>query len=316
MILTEKKYPVISIIVPAKNENTGLNQLYNAIVSAMECCDVSWEIILVDDGSTDSTVDVWRNLMANDVRLGLVRLLKNYGKEAAILAGMRHAKGAAIIPIDADLQDPPECIPTFIREWRSGHDMVYGIRKNRSDPAWKRVTSWAFYRLVAKISQVEIPIDSGDFRLLDRKVVDRLLDLPEVDRFTRGLYHIVSGNSKGVEYIRPERRCGQRSYLFSQSVNQALSSISFTDFPLRLITLFGFFVACLGVSYFCFHLLRYFLGIPMVWGWTSTIAVIIALGGTQLAATGVIGLYLGRVFREVKRRPIYLVDYIEGAASK
>lgn len=307
---------VLSVVIPCKNEAPSIPSLLARLSPVLDQAVDNWEIILVDDGSTDGTGDAWQQQMVTDRRLRLVTLVTNVGKEGALFAGLAHTTGQAVIPMDADLQDPPALIEAMIAKWRAGHDNVYGIRTNRDDPLWKRLTSAAFYAIIASSSRTPIPRNVGDFRLLDRSVVDRLLALPETDRFTRGLYMLVSRNPLGIPYDRPPRTTGERSYRLSQSIDQAISFLAFTDAPLQAVAMTGLVVAAGGFLYLGAILGCWVFKVPMALGWPSLIAIIITLGGMQLLAMGIIGLYLSRMFREVKRRPPYLVAKTAGFPEK
>jgi hypothetical protein len=300
--------PLVTIVVPAYNEASRLRRLYRRIHTALIGVPCRWEVVLVDDGSEDGTARAWRELMAHDARLGLVELCRNFGKEPALLAGFTHARGDVVVPMDADLQDPPEVIARFLLRWREGFDIVYGVRLDRDDPCWKRVCAWLFYQLLNRLARLEIPAHAGDFRLLDRRVVDRLCALPEVDRFTRGLYHWVGGRTCAVPYHRPARS-GAHRYRFAQSLDQAVSALSFCATPVRGVCLLGVALLLGGV--------------------VLTLAQLHASAATSLAqllwahgllscalpvcSCGLLGLYLEGVLREVKQRPSYLVARASGA---
>ncbi|HEX3133746.1 MAG TPA: glycosyltransferase, partial [Planctomycetota bacterium] len=256
---------------------------------------------------------VWSAMMDADDRLGLVVLARNFGKEPALMAGLAHATGDVVIPMDADLQDPPEVIAHFLEQWRAGYDTVYGVRRCRRDPLWKRVSARAYYWVLKRLSCLQILENAGDFRLLDRSVVDRLLALPEVDRYTRGLYQWVGGRTIGVPYDRPARAGDERRYRLTASIDQAIAGLSFTDVPLQASFVLGLSVSAAALLYLVYCLVCHLCGVPMAWGWASLISLVSFLGGVQLISVGVLGLYLGRVFREVKRRPAFLIAEALGA---
>jgi glycosyltransferase involved in cell wall biosynthesis len=303
-------HPLITILVPALNEQASLQALYDRLTAVLSSTGCPYEIVLIDDGSTDGSAESWLAMRQHDQRLALVRLTRNFGKEAALLAGFRHAQGDVVIPIDADLQDPPEVIPEFIRRWREGYDIVYGVRQERDDPTWKRIAAQNYYRLLGSFSTLRIPADAGDFRLLDRTSVQRLISLPEADRYTKGLYTWIGGRQCAVPYHRPARQHGDAQQSLGKLLSLALDGLTgFTESPLRVLLWSGILV-CLGAGLYGLAWLIVYLG-----GWSSSIPgypslllFILFFGGLNLAALGVIGEYLARIYREVKRRPPYLID--------
>lgn len=302
--------PLLSIVVPVFNEQERLPALYGALRRALEALPCRWEVILVDDGSQDASVAVWQGCMARDPRLSLVRLTRNFGKEPALVEGLRHARGDAVVPMDADLQDPPAVLEAFLLQWQRGHDMVYGVRRQRADPWWKRWSAAWFYAALRRWGRIAIPPAAGDFRLLDRTVVDRLLALPEVDRFTRGLYALVSARPCAVAYDRPARADGRR-YRLGASIDQAVASLSFTDAPLQAVVALGLGCCLLGGGALGALGIAWLSGAATGWGWWGAAGSAVVVG-VQLGAIGLVGLYAGRVLREVKRRPAALVAAVEG----
>lgn len=302
--------PLITILVPALNERTNLQPLYDRLTAVLSATGCPYELVLIDDGSTDGSAEAWLTLRQQDHRLALVRLTRNFGKEAALLAGFRHARGDVVIPVDADLQDPPEMIPEFISRWREGFDIVYGVRQQRDDPTWKRIATQNYYRLLGGFSTLRIPADAGDFRLLDRTSVQRLISLPEADRYTKGLYTWIGGRQCAVPYHRPARHHGEAQQSLGKLLSLALDGLTgFTESPLRVLLWSGILI-CLGAGLYGLTWLIVYLGgwsnsIP---GYPSLLLFILFFGGLNLAALGVIGEYLARIYREVKRRPPYLID--------
>ena len=301
--------PRITVIIPAHDEEANLDRLLQRLRTALEPTGCPLELLLVDDGSTDGTAERWRRLRETDPRLALVRLARNFGKEAALLAGFRHATGDVVVPVDADLQDPPELIPELLVRWREGWDVVYGVRRSRSDPLWKRASAACYHRLLGYLATVPIPVDAGDFRLLDRSSVDALLALPESDRYTKGLYAWIGGRQCAVAYDRPPRADGEPSQGLGRLLSLALDGITgFTESPLRALLWTGLAICLCAAAYGTTWLTLYITGTrPSVPGYPSLLLFILFFGGLNLAALGVIGEYLARIYREVKRRPPYLV---------
>lgn len=303
-------HPLITILIPAYNERPSLHALYERLTAVLTLTACPYELVLIDDGSTDGSAEAWTDLRQRDERLGLVRLTRNFGKEAALLAGFRHAQGDVVIPVDADLQDPPEVIPEFINRWRDGFDIVYGVRQERKDPTWKRLAALNYYRLLGGFSTIRIPADAGDFRLLDRTSVQRLISLPEADRYTKGLYTWIGGRQCAVPYHRPARQHGEAQQSLGKLLSLALDGLTgFTESPLRVLLYSGILVCfaagLYGLIWLIFYLGGWSSSIP---GYPSLLLFILFFGGLNLAALGIIGEYLARIYREVKRRPPYLID--------
>ncbi len=302
-------FPSISIIVPAHNEEAALPVAYQEIRAELERTGCPWEILVVDDGSRDRTVEVWRGLMAQDSRLGLVSFTRNYGKENALLAGFAHVQGDVTIPMDADLQDPPAVIPLFLERWRAGFDMVYGVRRHREESAFKKLTATVHYRLLNALSPIHIPEEAGDFRLLDRLVVQDLLRLPERDRYHKGLYAWVGRKSTHVLYDRPARVIGEARQSFRKLLTLALDGItSFSAAPLQFLLWLGIASCGFAVLYGFYLASQVFIlhGYTPA-GYPTLLCFILFFGGIQMVALGLIGEYLARIYREVKQRPAYLL---------
>ena len=301
---------LISVVVPIFNEGAVLDAFYHRLKEVLDTLTVSSEIIFVDDGSTDNSHDFLLGLRQYDERIAIVSLSRNFGKEIAMTAGLDHARGDAVILIDADLQDPPELIPELIGEWQEGCDMVYAKRLSREGESWiKKFTAHGFYRLMGRAANIEIPEDTGDFRLLSRKTVNALRQIRERHRFMKGLFAWVGYRQKFVTYRRQPRHAGNSKWNYWRLWNFALEGItSFTTAPLRVATYLGLMTA---LGSFVFG--AYIIYDALVWanpvkGYPSLMVVILFLGGIQLVAIGIIGEYLGRVFEETKQRPLYLVD--------
>lgn len=301
---------LISIIVPCYNEEQVIVETNRQLVATLQRLEgIDFELIYVDDGSSDTTADLLREIQAQDSHTRIVRLSRNFGHQLAVSAGLEHAAGDAAVIIDADLQDPPEVIPEMIARWRDGYHVVYGLRGQRpGETTFKLWTAKAFYRLINRISEIEIPLDVGDFRLLDRQVVDVLLAMPERDRFLRGMVSWIGFRQVGVLYDRAPRRAGQSKYPLMKMLRFAVDSvISFSFAPLRL-AIWGGFIA-LGGS---FAGIVYALAIRLytkdwVKGWASIFTAVLFLGGAQLITLGIVGEYVGRIYAEVKLRPLYVV---------
>jgi glycosyltransferase involved in cell wall biosynthesis len=301
---------LISVIVPCYDEDEVLVETNRRLAATLEGLEqVDFEIIYVDDGSRDRTADILREIQAADKRTRVVRLSRNFGHQLAVSAGLEHAAGDAAVIIDADLQDPPEVIQEMIERWRDGYHVVYGLRGARpGETNFKLWTAKAFYRLINRISEIEIPLDVGDFRLLDRKVVDVLLAMPERDRFLRGMVSWIGFRQVGVLYDRAPRHAGKSKYPLMKMLRFAVDSvISFSFAPLRL-AIWGGFIA-LGAS---FVGIVYALAIRLyttdwVKGWASLFTAVLFLGGVQLITLGIVGEYVGRIYAEVKLRPLYVV---------
>lgn len=307
--------PVFSIVVPAYNEATGLEALHARLSSVMNQIGDAWEVVYVNDGSTDATLDVLHRLHARDPSVALVNLSRNFGKEIATTAGLDHTTGQAVIVIDADLQDPPEIIPELVTQWRAGFDMVYAQRRARGGETWlKKATASAFYRLMAHTGRVQLPRDVGDFRLMSRRATDALLQLREHHRFMKGLFAWIGFPSVAVPYDRAPRHAGESKWNYWKLWNLAIEGItSFTVMPLKVATYLGLVVAVFAFLYGVQIVLKtLFFGNPVA-GYPSLLAVVLFLGGVQLMTLGVIGEYLGRVFNETKARPLYIVERHEAS---
>jgi len=301
--------PGISVIVPAYNEAAGLDRFHQRLANTLAERE-SWEVIYVDDGSTDGTPAVLEALRSADTRVGVLSLSRNFGKETAITAGLDHAAGDAVVVIDADLQDPPELIPALIAQWRLGFDMVNARRRSRAGETWlKRGTARAFYRLMQRAGDLKLPEDTGDFRLMSRRVVDAVRQLREQHRFMKGLFAWVGYPTTFVLYDRESRSAGVSKWTYWRLWNLALEGItSFTVMPLKCATYVGLGVAVLAVLYALQVIVKtLIIGNPVA-GYPSLMTVVLFLGGVQLMFLGVIGEYLGRVFNETKQRPLYLVQ--------
>jgi glycosyltransferase involved in cell wall biosynthesis len=307
-------YPRLSIVVPIHNEQENLPELYHRIRQAMETWENSYELILVNDGSNDRSLDIIRSLHENDPRVKYLSLSRNFGHQVAITAGLDFASGEAVLVMDGDLQDPPELIPTLVTKWQEGFDVVYAVREEREETSpYRQFIYRIFYRLLRRLARVDIPLDAGDFRLMSRRVVESLKKMSERNRFVRGLTAWVGFKQTGISYIRPARHAGVTKYSWAKLWRLALDGlVSFSFIPLQLATWFGFVVSGLCALYtsYLFYV-RIFSNSPPV-GWTSIMVALLFLGGVQLLTLGIIGEYIGRIFDEVKQRPLYLVGELKG----
>ena len=303
------KKPTFSIIAPIYNELENIPELYPRVRDVMDQTGEPWELILVDDGSSDGSTDVIRKLAENDDRVRPVIFARNFGHQIAVTAGLDFSRGAAVIIIDADLQDPPEVMLDLIKKWREGYDVVYAVRAEREGETWfKKTTASLFYRLIFKITDVNIPLDTGDFRLMDRKVVAVMDKMREKHRFLRGMSSWVGFKQIGVEYKRHARFAGETKYPFKKMLQLALNAItSFSYFPLQLATYVGFIAAALAVLAIpVVAILRLTTGTVLL-GQATTLIIVLFLGGVQLISLGIIGEYIGRIYDESKGRPLYIV---------
>jgi len=302
--------PVFSVVVPMFNEAEIIGEMHRRLAAAMAALDAPWEVIYVNDGSRDTTLHVVEAMQQADNHIALVNLSRNFGKEIATTAGLDHARGDAVIVIDADLQDPPEVIPRLVDAWHAGYDMVYAQRRLRDGETWlKKRTAAAFYRIMRNVGEVPLPPNVGDFRLMSRRVVDAVQQLREHHRFMKGLFAWVGFPSIAIVYDREPRGAGTTKWSFWKLWNFAIEGItSFSVGPLKLATYLGLAVAIFAVLFGAQLMLRTLIFGNPVAGYPSLMAVILFLGGTQLITLGIIGEYLGRIFNETKHRPLYLVE--------
>jgi polyisoprenyl-phosphate glycosyltransferase len=301
--------PTFTIIAPIYNELENIPELYPRMREVMDRTGEPWELILVDDGSTDGSTALIRKLAENDARVRPVIFARNFGHQIAVTAGVDFARGDAVIIIDADLQDPPEVILQLIDKWREGYEVVYAVREERQGESWfKKTTASLFYRMIYRITDVDIPMDAGDFRLMDRKVVEVLKHMREKHRFLRGMSAWVGFKQVGVSYKRQPRFAGETKYPLKKMIKLALNAVtSFSYFPLQLATYMGFIAAGLSVLAIpVIIVLRLTTGTAL-FGQATTLIIVLFLGGLQLISLGVIGEYIGRIYDEAKGRPLYIV---------
>ncbi len=301
--------PTFTVIAPIFNELESIPELYQRVKSVMESTGEPWELILIDDGSTDGSTELMRKLAENDPRVRPVIFARNFGHQIAVSAGIDYCRGDAAIIIDADLQDPPEVILDLIAKWREGYEVVYAVREEREGETWfKRTTAALFYRLIYRITDVEIPLDTGDFRLMDRKVVQVMQQMREKHRFLRGMSAWVGFRQVGVSYKRQSRFAGETKYPFKKMLKLALNAVTgFSYFPLQVATYIGFIAAGLSVLAIpVVAILRLLTGTALL-GQATTLVMVLFLGGVQLISLGIIGEYIGRIYDEAKNRPLYIV---------
>jgi len=299
-----------SIIAPIYNEIGNIPKLYDRILDVMEQTGESWELIMIDDGSQDGSTDLIRNLHSKDPRIRPVIFTRNFGHQIAVTAGLDYSRGEAVVIIDADLQDPPELILEMIEKWREGFEVVYAVRSEREGETWfKEFTASLFYRLIYRITDVDIPMDTGDFRLLDRKVVDVMGHMRERHRFLRGMSVWVGFKQTGVKYRRAARFTGQTKYPFRKMLKFATDAItSFSYFPLQLSMYLGFLAASIAILAIPVVIILRASGSQAFFGQATTLISVLFLGGIQLISLGILGEYIGRIYDEAKGRPLYVVS--------
>jgi len=303
-------YDTLSIVVPVYNEEEVLPEFHRRTVEVLRRLAMQWEIVYVNDGSHDATIQVLHRIKRMESQVAIVDLSRNFGKEIALTAGLDYASGAGVVVIDADLQDPPELIPELVRLWREGYDVVYAKRSKRDgETLLKKTTAHIFYRLMRRMSRVEIPADTGDFRLISRRAVDALKQLREQHRFMKGLFAWVGYRQIGVPYRRDARFAGETKWNFWKLWNFAIEGItSFTIAPLKVASYLGVTVSAGAFAYGMWTIVKTLLFGNPVPGYPSLLVVILFLGGVQLLALGILGEYVGRMFDESKGRPLYLVN--------
>jgi dolichol-phosphate mannosyltransferase len=298
-----------SVVVPIYNEIDNLPELYRRIKEVMESLQGTWELLLVDDGSTDGSTEIIRELAGKDKAVRPVIFARNFGHQIAITAGWDYARGDAVIVIDADLQDPPEVILELVKKWKEGYEVVYAVRAEREGESWFKLwTASLFYRLIYRITDVKIPLDTGDFRLMDRKVVDVIKSMRERHRFPRGMSAWVGFKQIGVDYKRTARHAGETKYPFRKMLRLALNAITgFSYFPLQVATYVGFTAAGIAILAIPVVIYMRMTGSQAFFGQATTLIAVLFLGGVQLISLGILGEYIGRLYDEAKGRPLYIV---------
>lgn len=304
-----KASQVLSIVVPMYNEAENIGPFYERLKKVLDNIGEPYEIICVNDGSTDATLENLLKLREKDSNIKVVDLSRNFGKEIALTAGLDFSSGMAVIPIDADLQDPPELIPQLVAKWKEGYEVVYAVRKSRlGESLFKKLTAHLFYRLAEKIMDINIPRDTGDFRLMDRSAVDPLKTMRERNRFMKGLFAWVGFKQFAIYYERDPRHKGKTKWNFFKLLNFAIEGItSFSYVPLRLATYIGLVIALMSFFYAAYIMISTLIYGNPVPGYPSLITIILFLGGVQLICIGILGEYMGRIYNEVKQRPVYVI---------
>lgn len=316
--MVKKNQPELSLLIPCYNEAENLEILFSRLQSVLNPLNLDYEIVCINDGSKDETLKLLIDYHLQDNRIKIINLSRNFGKEIAMSAGLDYTTGKAVIPIDADLQDPPELIIDLIEKWKEGFDMVYAVRKSRQGESWlKKKTADYFYSFIGKISTIPIPANTGDYRLLDEKVVIALRQLPEKNRFMKGLFSWVGYRQTAIYFERLPRYGGKSSFNYWKLWNFALDGItSFSSIPLKVWSYFGLIISLISLFYGLFLLLKTLIfGIDLP-GYASTIVAILFLGGIQLITLGVIGEYIARIYEEVKGRPLYLIRETYGLLDR
>lgn len=317
MVVDMKK--LISILIPAYNEEAVLDMLFERLdVLTVADKKYDYEFLFVNDGSRDRTYEIIRGRAESDDRISYINLSRNFGKETAMLAGFDHAKGDAVVIIDADLQDPPELIPDMIQYWEQGYDDVFARRRSRAGESWlKKKTSQLYYKILQNSTNIPIQIDTGDFRLLDRRCIEALRQFRESERYTKGMFSWIGYKKKEILYDRDPRAAGETKWNYAKLVNLAIDGItSFTTAPLRISTFVGALISAIAFVYILYLLVRPIFGISTGDGYSSTMAAILFLGGVQLLSLGIIGEYVARIFNETKHRPLYFVEEYHESHTK
>ncbi len=300
--------PTLSVVIPIFNEEETLEVLYGRLSKVLDGTGEDYEVIFVNDGSRDRSELLLRDIQKRNPRFKSIHFSRNFGHQTAITCGFDHAKGRAVIAMDGDLQDPPEVLPDLLARWREGYDVVYAVRQKRKEGLLKRTAYKTFYWVLHKVSYLDIPLDSGDFSLIDRRVIDVLHSMPERNRFVRGLRTWAGFRQIGYEYAREARFAGQSKYSLGKLMKLAFDGlVSYSYVPLRLVSNVGLLVSMTALAYMGYLLVARMFGDMPIQGWTSTVVILLFLGGIQLLSLGVIGEYVGRIFEEVKHRPQYVV---------
>jgi polyisoprenyl-phosphate glycosyltransferase len=309
-----KDHESLSVVVPVYNEADNLRPLYEAVTGQLDRLGLPYELIFVNDGSHDPSLALLRRLSAQDPRVKVVSLSRNFGHQSSISAGMDHAAGEAVIVMDADLQHPPELIPEMVARWREGYQVVYTVREDSHDAGlFKRWTSSTFYKCINAVSEVSIVPGAADFRLMDRAVVDCLVAMPERSRFLRGMVSWVGFRQIGLPYVAQPRHAGSSKYSIRKMLSLAVQGLtSFSSLPLRFSAYIGFIAAVSGIPYAIWAVYAKLFTDQAVPGWASLMVAVLFLGGVQLMSIGIIGEYVGRVYTEVKGRPLYIADELIG----
>ncbi len=300
--------PTLSVVIPIFNEEENLEVLYQRLSAALVATGEDFEVIFVNDGSRDRSELLLREFARRDPRFRSLHFSRNFGHQTALTCGLDHARGRAVVAMDGDLQDPPELLPDLLQRWRDGYEVVYAVRQKRKENIFKRAAYKGFYWLLRRVSYLDIPLDSGDFSLIDRRVLEVLRSMPERNRFVRGLRTWAGFRQIGYEYAREARFAGQSKYSLGKLMKLAFDGlVSYSYVPLRLVSNVGMLVSGTALAYMAYLVVARCFGGTPIEGWTSTVVIMLFLGGIQLLSLGVIGEYVGRIFEEVKQRPHYVV---------
>jgi glycosyltransferase involved in cell wall biosynthesis len=312
--MTSARAPLLSLVIPMYNEAGVIPVLFDKLIAVLNKLTPDWEVICVNDGSRDDTLAQLKQWHAREPRIKLLSLSRNFGKEAALTAGLNHAFGQAVIPFDADLQDPPDLIPEMVAQWRAGHKVVLATRRRRyGDGCFKRGMAWLFYKLIGRMTSVHIPANTGDFRLMDQQVVQVLRLLPERTRFMKGLFSWVGFTTATIYFDRAPRESGKPKQSLGKLWQLAKDGIfSFTTVPLRVATYLGVIISTLAFGYAGWLLIRTIVFGVDVPGYASIMASVLCMGGVQLICLGILGEYMGRIYREAKQRPLYIIEEASG----
>lgn len=319
MKVTEQRSytPTLGVIIPCFNEEDVFPMLVRELQEFADSLEYEVNFLIVDDGSSDRTWQMASDVSHNDLRFGCIRLSRNFGHQTAVSAGLQHIKGDVVAVIDADLQDPPHVIKDMIDKWYEGYDVVYGVRVNRKEGILLRSAYSIFYRMMRKVANIDVPLDAGDFSLMDRRVVDHINAMPEHNRFVRGLRGWVGFNQVGVEYERSARAAGEPKYNLKKLFKLAMDGIiTFSSMPLRLAVWIGTFSALLGFLYLFYVVILALFYQETPSGWASLVVLFLFIGGIQLLILGIIGEYIGRIFEEVKNRPVFVISDKAGWAEE
>lgn len=301
---------ILSIVIPVFNEQDNIEVLYSRISRTVETMGIGdCEILFVNDGSSDDSMRIIRILSQKDPRVKFISLSRNFGHQVAVSAGIDHAQGESIVLIDGDLQDPPELIPELYSKLKSGYEVVYAKRRSRRGEGYmKKLLAKLFYRMLSKMTSIEIPIDTGDFRIIDRKIADILKQMPEQEKFLRGQISWIGFNQTSIEYDRDERNAGKSGYTYTKMIRLAVNGItSFSNFPLKFATITGFTVSAIAFLMILYALYSRFISMEYVPGWASLMLAVLFLGGIQLIGIGIIGEYISRISANVRNRPLYVI---------
>lgn len=303
------KPPQLTVIIPIYNEEDNIQLLYDRLLSVMQSMQVTYEFIFINDGSRDRSIFLLKDLAKAHSEVKFINFSRNFGHQIAVTAGLDRAKGEAVVIIDADLQDPPELIAEMYAKMSEGYEVVYARRRSRKgESAMKKWTAKTFYRILSSITSVDIPVDTGDFRIMHRRIVDELKNMPEQHKYLRGQISWIGFNQTYVEYDREQRFAGETGYTYRKMLQFALDGITgFSDVPLKIVTYFGFIVTAFAFIVLAYVLLSRFIWEDYVQGWASTMITILFLGGIQMIAIGIIGEYLSRMNANIRQRPLYIV---------